>query len=96
MSNKVHHSQREDAIRNRIHYWQRVKHMMEMHEMKQKSIHFRKKLLEDRAKVNYQHEYDKIRGALAHTVVPIQSQRTLERRMNELRSLGALAVNGIK
>ena len=52
--------------------------------------------MEDRAKVNYQHEYDKIRGALAHTVVPIQSQRTLERRMNELRSLGALAVDGIK
>ena len=96
MSNKINHSHREDAIRNRIDYWHRVKHMMEMHEMKQKSIHFRKKLLEDRARVNYQHEYDKIRGALAHTVVPIQSQRTLERRMNELRSLGALAVDGIK
>ena len=96
MSNKVNHSHREDAIRNRIQYWQRVKHMMEMNEMKQKSIHFRKKLLEDRTKVNYQHEYDKIRGALAHTVVPIQSRRNLERRMGELQSLGALAVDGIK
>ena len=96
MSNKIHHSHKEDAIKNRIHYWQRVKHMMEMHELKQKSIHFRKKLLEDRAKVNYQHEYDKIRGALAHTVVPIQSRRNLERRRDELISLGALAVGGIK
>ena len=96
MSNKINHSHREDAIRNRIQYWQRVKHMMEMHEMKQKSIHFRKKLLEDRTKVNYQHEYDKIRGALAHTVIPIQSRRNLERRMGELKSLGALAVDGIK
>ena len=96
MSNKIHHSHREDAIRNRIDYWHRVKHMMEMHDLKQKSIHFRKKLLEDRAKVNYQHEYDKIRGALAHTVVPIQSKRNLERRMDELKSLGALAVDGIK
>ena len=96
MTSKVHHSHREDVIRNRIHYWQRVKHLMEMHELKAKSIHFRKKLLEDRTKANYQHEYDKIRGALAHTVVPIQSRRNLERRMGELQSLGALAVNGIK
>ena len=96
MSNKIHHNHREDVIKNRIHYWQRVKHLMEMHDLKQKSIHFRKKLLEDRTKVNYQHEYDKIRGALAHTVVPIQSKRNLERRMNELKSLGALAVDGIK
>ena len=70
--------------------------MMEMNEMKQKSIHFRKKLLDDRTKTNYQHEYDKIRGALAHTVVPIHSKRNLERRKVELESLGALAVNGIK
>ena len=96
MSNKVNHSHREDAIRNRIHYWQRVKHLQEMHELKQKSIHFRKKLLEDQVKTNYQHEYDKIRGALAHTVVPIHSRRNLERRMGELESLGILAVNGIK
>ena len=27
---------REDAIRNRIHYWKRIKHMMEMHENKEK------------------------------------------------------------
>ena len=96
MTSKVHHSHREDVIRNRIHYWQRVKHLMEMHELKAKSIHFRKKLMEDRTKVNYQHEYDKIRGALAHTVVPIHSRRNLERRKGELESLGALAVNGIK
>ena len=70
--------------------------MMEMHELKQKSIHFRKQLLENRAKVNYQHEYDKIRGALAHTVVPIQTKRNIEQRMKDLEALGAKAVSGIK
>jgi len=93
---KVNHSHREDAMMNRIHYWKRVKHMMEMHELKQKSIHFRKQLLEDRAKVNYQHEYDMIRGKLAHTVVPIQTKRNIEQRMKDLESIGARAVGSIK
>ena len=80
---------REDAIKNRIHYWHRVKHMMEMHEMKAKSIHFRKKLLEDQTISNYQNEFDKIRGALAHSVLSAHSIETLRRRENELKSLGA-------
>ena len=96
MSNKIHHNHREDVIKNRIHYWQRGKHLMEMHDLKQKSIHFRKKLLEDRAKVNYQHEYDKIRGVLAHTIVPIQTKRNIEQRMKDLQSVGAKAMDGIK
>jgi len=80
---------REDAIQNRIHYWKRVKHMMEMHETKEKSIHFRKKMLEDQSKTNYQNELDKIRGALAHSVLSMASKHILERRENELKSLGA-------
>ena len=93
---KVNHSHREDAMRNRIHYWMRIKHMMEMHELKQKSIHFRKQLLENRAKVNYQNEYDRIRGTLAHSVVPIQTKRNIQNRMNDLEKLGAQAFAGIK
>lgn len=93
---KINHSHREDAIINRIHYWNRVKHMMEMHEIKQKSIHFRKQLLENRAKVNYQNEYDRIRGTLAHSVVPIQTKRNIQNRMNDLEKLGAQAFAGIK
>ena len=80
---------REDAIQNRIHHWKRVKHMMEMHETKEKSIHFRKKMLEDQSKTNYQNELDKIRGALAHSVLSMASKHILERRENELKSLGA-------
>ena len=81
---------REDAIKNRLHYWHRVKHMMEMHEMKAKSIHFRKKLLEDQTISNYQNEFEKIRGALAHNRgLTMHSKHTLERREAELISLGA-------
>ena len=85
-----HFSQhREDAIKNRIHYWTRIKHMMEMYELKQKSIHFRKKLLDDQVKTNYQNEYERIRGALSHSVLTQPSKATLERRQAELHKLGA-------
>ena len=79
---------REDAIRNRIHYWRRVKHIMEMHENKEKSIHFRKKLLQDQTMANYQNEYERIRGALAQSVLPQGTKSILERRETELRGAG--------
>ena len=56
---------REDAIQNGIHYWKWVKHMMELHELKDKSIHFRQKMQHDQIKTNYQNEFDKIRGGFA-------------------------------
>lgn len=90
------HTHKDGVFQNRLHYWRRVKHMMEMHELKEKSNHFRRKLLEDRVRANYQNEYDRIRGALAHTVVPIQTKRTIERRMDELQNLGAQAFQKIK
>ncbi len=79
---------REAAMLNRIAYWKRAKHIMEMHETKEKSINFRKKMLDDRAKTNYQNEYDQIRGALAHTVLDSQTRRTLNRRQEELKRFG--------
>ena len=79
---------REDAIQNRIHYWKRVKHMMELHEIKDTSIHFREKMLKDQIKTNYQNEFDKIRGALAHSVLSAHSIETLRRKEKVLEKLG--------
>ena len=62
---------------------------MEMHETKEKSIHFRKKMLEDHMKTNYQNEFDKISGALAHSVLSMASKHTLEKKEKELQTLGA-------
>ena len=54
-----------------------------------KNINFREKMLEDQARANYQNEYNQIRGALAHSVLSIESRHTLQRRENELKSMGA-------
>ena len=73
-----------DQYRNRPHYFKLAKEMMERHETIQKSILFRNQLLKDRRKSMYQNEYDRIRGVIAHTVVPQQTKDVLENRLKEI------------
>ena len=73
-----------DVVRNSPHYFKMVKEMMERHELKAKNINFRMKLLQDRRKSMYQNEYDRIKGILAHTVVPQQTRDTIKKRMEQI------------
>ena len=73
-----------DQCRNRPHYFKLAKEMMERHETRQKSILFRNQLLRERRKSMYQNEYDRIRGVIAHTVVPQQTKDVLENRLKEI------------
>ena len=82
----------EDSIKNRIGYFKRVENMMDAHESMQKSITFRKQLLDKRTQANYQNEYEKLRGILAHNVVPEQTRDRLNNRVTNLVKLGAQAL----
>ena len=82
----------EDSIKNRVGYFKRVENMMDAHESMQKSITFRKNLLDKRAQANYQNEYEKLRGILAHTVVPQQTTNTVKTRLANLEKLGIQAL----
>ena len=73
-----------DVVRNSPHYFKLVKDMMERHELKAKSINFRMKLLQDRRKSMYQNEYDRIKGIIAHTVVPEQTKEVIQKRMKQI------------
>ena len=73
-----------DVVRNSPHYFKMVKDMMERHELKAKSINFRMKLLQDRRKSMYQNEYDRIKGIIAHTVVPEQTKEIIQKRMKQI------------
>ena len=60
-----------DQYKNRPHYFKLAKEMLERHDTRQKRVLFRNQLLKDRRrKATYQNEYDRIRGVIAHTVVP--------------------------
>ena len=63
--------------------------MMDLHETKEQSIHFRKKMLQDQINTNYQNEFDRLRGALAHSVLNEQSMKTLKNKVETLEKLGA-------
>ena len=89
-------TQLEHDIRNRPAYFKRVKDMLEAHELKAKSINFRRKLLQDRKKAGYQNEYDRLRGAIGHTVVSAQTVRNIRNRMRELETLGAHALPDVR
>ena len=73
-----------DVVRNSPHYFKMVKEMMERHELKAKNINFRMKLLQDRRKSMYQNEYDRIKGIIAHTVVPEQTKEIIQKRMKQI------------
>ena len=73
-----------DVVRNSPHYFKMVKDMMERHELKAKSLEFRTKLLKDRRKAMYQNEYDRIKGIIAHTVVPEQTKEIIQKRMKQI------------
>ena len=73
-----------DQYKNRPHYFKLAKEMMERHDTRQTSVLFRNQLLKDRRKAMYQNEYDRIRGVIAHTVVPQQTKDVLENRLKEI------------
>ena len=85
-------TQLERDIRNRPAYFKKIKEMLEAHELKAKSIHFRNKLLRDRKRASYQNEYDRLRGAIENTVVTSHTREIIEKRKDELLKLGASAL----
>ena len=82
----------EQSIRNRPAYFKRIKEMLEAHELKAKSIHFRNKLMRDRKRASYQNEYDRLRGAIENTVVSQHTREVIEKRKAELIKFGAMAL----
>ena len=55
----------------------------------------RNQILESQKKLNYQFEYDSIRGVLSQSVLRGSTVESLDRRKNDVDKLGAQAVNSI-
>ncbi len=78
--------------RHGLHYAKNLKDTMEAYNTKTASITFRKKLLDDQKKHNYQSEFEKVRGILALSNQPFQTVQRLKARKAELKALGAQAI----
>jgi hypothetical protein len=68
---------------------------LEFRETKDKSIHFRRNLLEKQKVNNYIGEIERIRGDLSQTVLNHQTRDRLIERKTELKAMSAKAIAGM-
>ena len=78
-----------------INNHKRVQKILDAYHTRSALVEFRKKALDHQNKLNYQLEYDRIRGELARSRIPATTVAKLRKRKNELIALGAKAVNKI-
>ena len=92
---KIYDDKLQENINRHLNYFENVQKKLDAHQTKAASITLRKQWLE-RQKINdYQNEYDRIRGMVAQSVVKGKSVEGLKKRGEALKSLGAIAVDGI-
>ena len=82
-------------ITNRLHYFKNVQKQLDAQATKASSIALRKQWLEKQKKLNYQSEYDRIRGQMEHNVVKEASIDNLKRRRNEIKNFNIAAINNM-
>ena len=86
-------SKMEELIeRHGLHYAKNLKDTMEAYNTKTALITFRKKLLDDQKKHNYQSEFEKVRSILAQSNQPFKTVERLKQRKAELKAMGATAI----
>ena len=82
-------------ITNRLHYFKNLQKQLDAQATKASSIALRKQWLDKQKKVNYQSEYDRIRGEIEHNNVKGLSVESLKKRKDDLAKLGAKVIDGI-
>ena len=82
-------------ITNRLHYFKNLQKQLDAQATKASSIALRKQWLDKQKKINYQSEYDRIRGEIEHNVVKGLSVESLKKRKNDLSKLGAQVIDNI-
>ena len=83
-------------IGHRLDYYRNLKQLVDGYKSKAKNIGFRNKLIREQQTKNYQMEYDRIRNAIEKSVAPGVTKRMLEDRLEQLKKLGARAINTIQ
>ena len=73
------------SIETNPHYWKRVKDQLEAYNTKVASIAYRKKILDDRKRIDYSNEMANIRGILGSKRLPFQTVSRLKSRHDELK-----------
>ena len=80
-----------------LDYYKKMKQLLEAKQTQVDLISLRRKAIQDSNRLNYQNEFDRIRGVLSKRNEGIidPTRERLEQRQAELMALGAQAVNNI-
>ena len=80
-----------------LDYYKKMKQLLEAKQTQVDLISLRRKAIQDSNRLNYQNEFDRIRGVLSKRNEGIidPTRERLEQRQAELVALGAQAVNNI-
>ena len=77
----------DKQLKKNIPLFENLKEMMEAHEIKAKSVHFRRKLLERQKVANYQNELDRLRGGLSQAELRGLTSNAFRSRIEKLEKL---------
>ena len=80
-----------------LDYYKKMKQLLEAKQTQVDLISLRRKAIQDSNRLNYQNEYDRIRGLLSNRNEGLRgnTRERLEQRQAELEALGAQAFNKI-
>ena len=81
------YSHTEKQMKQNLNYYKQLKDVLEAHETKAKSIHFRRHALQRQKIANYQNEKERIMGEIAHNDTIGLTSRFLKRRKDELERM---------
>ena len=81
------YSHTEKQMKQNLNYYKQLKNILEAHETKAKSIHFRRHALQRQKIANYQNEKEQIMGEISHSEQVGLSSRLLKRRKEELERM---------
>ena len=71
-----------------LFFYKNLQKVLDARKTKAASIHVRKQILESQRKLNYQLEYDRIRGVLSQSILKGVTVESLDRRQQELEIRG--------
>ena len=80
-----------------LDYYKDMKQLLDARNTQVELLSLRRKAIQDSNRLNYQNEYDRIRGLLSKRNEGLigNTRERLEQRQDELMALGAQAVNNI-
>ena len=82
-------------ITNRIHYFTTLKQKLDANATKVSNNNLRREWLKNQKKLNYTHDYSRIRSELEQSKLKGLSTQSLQKRKDKLKELGANIVDGI-